>query len=166
MAVMCGVPSNGLPLSSSAIIQLKYALAEPHPLGMPPQVQVCHEPMLPLPWKKSLLTAMNAVVRLMLKGAAWRSRAARSHAACRDGAAAQWDSRPQGPEPGKHDEQTKPRGVSGTAGECFAQSASREPEQSVSQCAGPTWASLALSPEPSADSPHTETALLAVRSPW
>src|SRR6185503_5073903 len=98
---------------------------------------------------------MNAVSLLMLKGAAVRSRVVRSQAAWRAGAAAQCTCLPQGPEPEVQLLQTKPSAVSGVLGLCLAQSASRTSEQSRSQWVGPTRASLALKPVPSAVIPQT-----------
>jgi hypothetical protein len=49
-AVMCGVPSFTLPLSSSAASHCMNPLVAPQPLDDEPQVHACHNPMLPLPW--------------------------------------------------------------------------------------------------------------------
>lgn len=62
---------------------------------------------------------MNALWLSRLNGADCRSRAAKSQAACRVGAAAQWTYRPQGPVPVRHDVQTYPSAVSGVFGLCF-----------------------------------------------
>ena len=72
-----------------------------------------------------------------LNGAPRRSRATRSQAAWRDGRGRAVHLAPQGPVPvSALDEQTKPSAVSGVWSACLLQSASRTPEQSVSQCAG------------------------------
>src|SRR6188472_3814716 len=103
----------------------------------------------------------------MLKGAAVRSRATRSQAAWREGAAAQWTWRPQGPGPVLQDVHTNPVGVSGVLGECLAQSASRTPEQSVSQwVAVPFCVSFRLLPVPSRVRPQTPGGLVAKENPW
>ncbi len=62
---------------------------------------------------------MKAVWLSRLKGALCRSRATKSQAACRVGAAAQCTCRPQGPLPVRHEVQTKPSAVSGVFGVCF-----------------------------------------------
>ena len=59
---------------------------------------------------------------------------------------------------------TKLIAVSGVAGLCLAQSESRTPEQSVSQCCGPTCASLALNPVPSCVMPQPR--LFVHQKPW
>src|SRR6185295_17539583 len=105
---------------------------------------------------------MNAVWLSRLKGAPRRSRATRSQAAWRDGAAAQCTCAPQGPPPVRQEVHTNPVGVSGVLGLCLAQSASRTPEQSVSQwVAVPFWVSLRLLPVPSEVRPHTPGGLVA-----
>jgi hypothetical protein len=50
IAVMCGVPSARLPLSSSAASHWRYALVAPQPSEVEGQAQACQLPMLPLPW--------------------------------------------------------------------------------------------------------------------
>ncbi len=62
---------------------------------------------------------MKAVWLSRLKGACWRSRATRSQAAWRVGAAAQCTCRPQGPVPVRQEVQTYPSAVSGVFGVCF-----------------------------------------------
>src|SRR4030095_1974198 len=89
----------------------------------------------------------------MPNGAACRSRATRSHAAWREGAAEQWTWRPQGPDPAVQCVQTKPSAVPGTFAAWPAQSASRTPEQFVSQYC-PVSDSFWLKPVPSAVIPQ------------
>ena len=60
-----------------------------------------------------------------------RSRATRSQAACRMGAAEQWVWRPQGPVPASQRGQSWFCGVSGVLSACLPQSVSRTPAQSV-----------------------------------
>jgi len=133
-------------------------------VAVPPHVQECQEPMLPLPWKKRRLATMKAVWESRPNGAACRSTAAKSQAAWRAGAAAQWTCRPQGPLPVRQEVQTKPRGVSALFGLCFRKSASRTPEQSVAQCTPAVWSSSTLRPVPSAVRP--QPAAGPRKKPW